>query len=185
MRRACPCEQEAVKLLMDFRNKYQQYTPRDGERYFDAVQNAQVVAAASMMTKYSMAIAPASFIGSEYLNIRSRPPISATRSLARKSAGNHSDHRRTNPQLSYQVRDTTFSCQSVECACRRVRAQCVLAHPAWTRCLAARIDRPAASCLAFAGVNRTPSARVLRLRTIVFEPRRCVVSAQCKHSCPT
>jgi protein-L-isoaspartate(D-aspartate) O-methyltransferase len=37
------CEQEVVKMLMDLRTKDALYTPRDGERYFDAVQNAKVI----------------------------------------------------------------------------------------------------------------------------------------------
>jgi protein-L-isoaspartate(D-aspartate) O-methyltransferase len=38
------CEHEVVKMLLELRNKQPQYTPRDGERYFDAVQNAKLVA---------------------------------------------------------------------------------------------------------------------------------------------
>ncbi len=38
------CEQEVVKMLMELRSKQPEYTPRDGERYLDAVQNAKLVA---------------------------------------------------------------------------------------------------------------------------------------------
>jgi len=38
------CEHEVVKMLLELRSKQPEYTSRDGERYFDAVQNAKLVA---------------------------------------------------------------------------------------------------------------------------------------------
>jgi protein-L-isoaspartate(D-aspartate) O-methyltransferase len=38
------CEHEVVKMLTDLLRKQTEYTSRDGERYFDAVQNAKLVA---------------------------------------------------------------------------------------------------------------------------------------------
>lgn len=38
------CEKEVVKMLADLLEKQTDYTPRDGERYLDAVQNARLVA---------------------------------------------------------------------------------------------------------------------------------------------
>lgn len=38
------CEQEVVKMLSELLRKEPEYTPQDGERYFDAVQNAKLVA---------------------------------------------------------------------------------------------------------------------------------------------
>jgi protein-L-isoaspartate(D-aspartate) O-methyltransferase len=38
------CEQEVVKMLADMLRKKPDYTPQDGERYMDAVQNAKLIA---------------------------------------------------------------------------------------------------------------------------------------------